>query len=95
MDRFHVIRNPLGGSEVYDSNGKQVGYSMPALFGQGEDFFDMAGNPVGQSFDDGQGMSDFMGVGNSSYGFMDQEFLMGRDAWLEGNPFEKEDGQDW
>ena len=49
MDRFHVIKHPLGGSDVYDSEGKQVGYSLPAIIGEGEDFYDMQGNPVGMS----------------------------------------------
>ena len=91
MDRFHVIRHPLGGSDVFDSEGKQVGYSLPAAFGDGEDLYDMQGNPVGMSFDDKYGMSDFMGTGNGSYGYMDQEILMGRNAWINGNPFEKDE----
>ena len=91
MDRFHVIKHPLGGSDVFDSNGKQVGYSLPAMIGEGEDFYDMQGNPVGMSFDDKYGMSDFMGTGNGSYGYMDLEILMGRNAWLHGDPFRKED----
>ena len=91
MDRFHVIKHPLGGSDVFDSEGKQVGYSLPAAFGEGEDFYDMEGNPVGMTIDDRDGMSDFMGTGNGSYGFMDQEILMGRNAWLHGNPFEKDE----
>ena len=52
MDRFHVIRHPLGGSDIFDESGKQVGYSLPSVLGGGEDFYDMDGNPVGQSFDD-------------------------------------------
>ena len=91
MDRFHVIKHALGGSDIYDSSGKQVGYSLPSVFGDGEDFYDMDGNPVGLSFDDKYGMSDFMGFGNGTYGYMDQEILMGRNAWLHGNPFEKEE----
>ncbi len=94
MDRFHVIKHPLGGSDIFDSDGKQVGYSLPGVFGDGEDFYDMDGNPVGQSFDDRHGMSDFLGVGNGTYGYMDQEILMGRNAWLNGNPFEKEEDPD-
>ena len=94
MDRFHVIRHPLGGSDIFDSSGKQVGYSLPSVFGDGEDFYDLDGNPVGQSFDDSHGMSDFLGVGNGTYGYMDQEILMGRNAWLHGNPFEKEEEPD-
>ena len=91
MDRFHVIKHPLGGSDVFDSEGKQVGYSLPAIIGEGEDFYDMQGNPVGMSFDDKCGMSDFMGTGNGSYGYLDQEILMGRNAWLHGDPFTKEE----
>ena len=94
MDRFHVIRHPLGGSDIYDSSGKQVGYSLPSVFGDGEDFYDMGGNPVGQSFDDSYGMSDFLGMGNGTYGYMDQEIVMGRNAWLHGNPFKKEENPD-
>lgn len=94
MDRFHVIRHPLGGSDIYDSSGKQVGYSLPSVFGDGEDFYDMDDNPVGQSFDDNYGMSDFLGMGNGVYGYMDQEILMGRNAWLHGDPFEKEEESD-
>ena len=91
LDRFHIIKHPLGGSDVYDSSGKQVGYSLPSVFGDGEDFYDMDGNPVGQSFDDSYGMSDFIGVRNGSYGCMDQEIIMGRNAWLHGDPYQKED----
>ncbi len=91
MDRFHVIRHPLGGSDIYDASGKQVGYSLPSALGGGEDFYDMDGNPVGQSFDDAYGMSDFIGVGNGSYGYMDQEIIMGRNAWLHGDPFHAEE----
>ena len=94
MDRFHVIKHPLGGSDVYDSSGKQVGYSLPSVFGDGEDFYDMDGNPVGQSFDDSYGMSDFIGVGNGSYGYMDQEIIMGRNAWLHVDPFQREEETD-
>jgi hypothetical protein len=36
-------------------------------------------------------MSDFVGVGNDSYGVMDQEILMGRNAWMNGDPFEQEE----
>ncbi len=91
MDRFHVIRHPLGGSDIYDASGKQVGYSLPSVLGGGEDFYDMDGNPVGQSFDDAYGMADFIGVGNDSYGYMDQEIIMGRNAWLHGDPFQREE----
>ena len=91
MDRFHMIKHPLGGSDVYDENGNQVGYTLPSVFGDGEDFYAMNGEAVGQSFDDGHGRADFLGMGNGTYGYMDREFLMGRNAWLHGNPFEKEE----
>ena len=94
MDRYHVIRHPLGGSDIYDSDGKQVGYSLPGILGDGEDFYDMNSNAVGQSFDDGYGMSDFIGFGNDSYGVMDQEIMMGRNAWLNGDPFRQEESPD-
>ena len=95
MDRFHVIRHPLGGSDVYDSSGKQVGYSLPSVLGGGEDFYDMAGNPVGQTFDDEFGGADFIGVGNDSCGYMDQEIVMGRNGWLHGDPFEQKQEPDY
>ena len=91
MDRFHVIKHPLGGSDIFDESGKQVGYSLPSFFADGEDFYDMEGNPVGMSFDDKYGTADFLGTGNGSYGYLDQEILMGRNAWVNGNPFAKED----
>ena len=50
----------------------------------------MEGNPVGMPFDDAFG-GDFVGVGNDSYGMMDQEILMGRNAWLNGDPFAKQE----
>ena len=31
------------------------------------------------------------GDGHGSYGFMDEEILMGRNAWLDGDPFAKEE----
>ena len=91
MDRYHIIKGVFGGSDVYDSEGKQVGYSLPSVLGGGEDFYDMNGNPVGQTFDDEHGMSDFVGFGNNSYGVMDQEIMMGRNAWLNGDPFRQEE----
>ena len=94
--RYHVIKNVFGGSEVYNADGQQVGYSLPSILGGGEDFYDMQGNPVGQSFDDQYGMSDFLGVGNDSYGVMDNEIMMGRNIWMEGDPFrEQNDGDEW
>ncbi|MCR5566467.1 MAG: hypothetical protein K6F61_06415 [Clostridiales bacterium] len=94
MKRYHVIKSVLGGSDVYDENGNQVGYSLPSVLGGGEDFYDMQGNPVGQTFDDEYGMADFLGVGNNTYGVMDNEILMGRNAWLNGDPFEQTDAPD-
>lgn len=96
MDRYHLIRHPLGGSDVYDSMGNQVGYSLPSILGDGEDFYDMEGNPVGQSFDSVFGGEGFMGMGDGhgSYGFMDEEIMMGRNAWLNGELFKKEEEQD-
>ena len=90
MDRYHIIRHPLGGSDIYDENGNRVGYSLPSILGGGEDFYDMNGTPVGQSFDDEYGMSDFIGTDNNTYGVLDQEILMGRNAWLNGDPFREE-----
>ena len=74
---------------MYDTCGKQVGYSLPGALGGGEDFFDMDGNPVGQTFDDQYGGEDFIGVDNNSYGYMDQEIIMGRNVWVHGVPFEQ------
>ena len=92
MKNYHLIRNVLGGSEVLDEYGKQVGYSLPSILGDGEDFYDMAGNPVGQSFKSISGGEQFTGIDAS--GFMDDEILMGRNAWLSGTAFgeEKETG---
>lgn len=91
MEQYHIIKRSLGGSDVYDSTGKQVGYSLPNLLGDGEDFYDMDGNPVGQSYESVFGGEGFIGVGNGygSYGFLDEEILMGRNAWLNDNPFNK------
>lgn len=89
MKRYHVIKSILGGSDVYDEDGKQVGYSLPGVFGDGEDFYDMEGNPVGQSFDTEYG-ADFVGM--EANGFLDREILMGRNAWLDGDPFQRENG---
>ena len=89
MDRYHLIRHPLGGSDVYDENGNQVGYSLPSVFGDGEDFYAMDGSPAGQSFESSLGGEVFSGSGG--YGLMDQEILMGRNAWMEGDPFGKEE----
>ena len=94
MKKYHVIRSVLGGSDVYDENGNQVGYSLPSVLGGGEDFYDMQGNPVGQTFDDEYGMADFLGVGNDAYGVMDNEIMMGRNAWMNGDPFEQPESPD-
>ena len=51
MSQYHLIKSVLGGSDVYDENGQQVGYSLPSFIGKGEDFYDMNGNPLGQSFE--------------------------------------------
>ena len=91
MDRFHVIKHPFGGSDIYDESGKQVGYSLPSIFADGEDFYDMEGNAVGMSFDDKYGTADFLGTRDGSYGYLDQEILMGRNAWVNGNPFAREE----
>lgn len=91
MERFHLIRRVLGGSDVYDEQGNQVGYSLPSILGDGEDFYDMDGKPVGQSFESVFGGEGFSGMGNGSFGYMDEEIIMGRNAWLHGNPFEKEE----
>ena len=88
MDRFHMIRHPLGGSDIYDENGNQVGYSLPAIIGSGEDFYDMDGNPVGQSFESAFGGEWFSGP--DACGFLDKEFMMGQNAWLNGDPFGQE-----
>ena len=90
MGRFFLVRGALGGSDVYDENGNHVGYSLPGVLGDGEDFFDMDGNCVGQSFESAFGGEAFTGLGNASFGFMDEEIAMGRNAWLHGNPFAKE-----
>lgn len=95
MKKYHMIKGVLGGSDVYDENGHQVGYSLPSVFGDGEDFDDMQRNPVGMSFDDKYGMADFIGTGNGSYGYMDQEILMGQNAYLHGDPFSKPEEPDY
>ncbi len=92
MNRFHLIRSALGGSDVYDENGNRVGYSLPSVLGDGEDFYDLDGRCVGQSFESAFGGGEFFaGLGNDGAGFMDEEILMGRNAWLNGNPFGREE----
>ena len=85
MEKYHLQKSVFGGSDVYDSDGNQVGYSLPSILGDGEDFYKMDGTPVGQSFDSALGGEYFSGP--NSYGFMDQETMMGRKAYLQGDPF--------
>lgn len=92
MARYHLVRSALGGSDVFDSDGNQVGYSLPSILGDGEDFYDMDGNPVGQSFESAFGGEYFSGPGAA--GFMDKELVMGRNVYLNGDPFEKEEEPD-
>ena len=89
MERFRLEKSVFGGTNVYDDSGRQVGYSLPSVFGDGEDFYDMSGKPVGQTFDSALGGEYFSGPEAS--GYLDQEFLMGRNAWLDGDPFQAED----
>lgn len=84
MKRYRLIRNVMGGSEVYDDEGNQVGYSLPSILGGGEDFYDMNGNPAGQSFDDIYG-ANF--IESDTYGFIDKEISMGQNVYLHGDPF--------
>ena len=93
MKRYHLIRSILGGSVVFDESGNQVGYSLPSVLGDGEDFYDMNGNPIGQSFDFVLGGELFSGT--DVHGYMNDEILMGRNAWLCGDPFlaEEQDGE--
>ena len=91
MERFHLVRHALGGSDVYDESGNKVGYSLPSILGDGEDFYDMDGKCVGQSFESVFGGEGSSGMENGSFGYMDEEIIMGRNAWLHGNPFEKEE----
>lgn len=83
MKYYQVIRSGFGGSEVFDEEGRQVGYSLPEILGDSEIFYDMAGNPVGQSFNDHAGGFIFTGIGNDSHGYMDREI----NTWLDGDPF--------
>ena len=92
MERYRVIKSAFGGSDVYDSNGNQVGYSLPSFLGDGEDFCKMDGTPVGQSFDSALGGEYFSGP--NAYGFMDQEIMMGRNAYLHGDPFDQDKGSE-
>ena len=88
LGNYLMLKNVFGGSDVYDSCGKQVGYSMPGVLGDGEDFYDMSGNLVGQSYKSPFGGEWFSGP--KAHGFMDQEFMMGQNAYLDGDPFGQE-----
>ena len=90
MGTYHLIKRAFGGSDVYDAEGNYVGYSMPSILGDGEDFFKTDGTFVGQSFESAFGGEWFSGPDGS--GFMDQEILMGRNAYLDGDPFDQDDG---
>ena len=68
--------------DVYDDNGRQVGYSLPSVLGGGEDFYDMDGNPLGQSFEGAFGGMFFSGE-NGSHGFLDEEFMMGQNIYTD------------
>ncbi len=83
MNRYHLIKGVFGGSDVYDESGKQVGYSLPAITGDGEDFYDMEGNPLGMSFDDQYG--GFYLGDNGSTGSLDPEFMMGQHIYMHGD----------
>ena len=89
MERYHIIKSVLGGSDVYDDSGNRVGYSLPSIIGKGEDFFDMDGNPVGQSFESVLGGEYF--TGEEAHGFIDDEICMGNNMYLHGNPCESEE----
>ena len=88
MGNYHLIRSVFGGSDVYDDSGRQVGYSLPSVLGGGEDFYDMDGNPLGQSFEGVFGGTFFSGE-NGSHGFMDEEFMMGRNIYMDGDMGER------
>ena len=94
MERYHLIKSVLGGSDVYDENGQQVGYSLPAYIGKGEDFYDMNGNPLGQSFEGAFGGMFYSGE-NGSHGFLDEEIMMGQNIWMHGNMGEKQEPDLW
>ena len=92
MGRYKVIKSVFGGSDVYDSNGNQVAYSLPSILGDGEDFYDMDGNGIGQSFDSVFGGQYFVGE-DSSQGFFDEEIHGGQNLYMNGS-LEKTDGGD-
>ena len=83
MNRYHLIKGVFGGSDVYDESGKQVGYSLPAITGDGEDFYDMEGSPLGMSFDDEYG--GFYIGNNGSTGSVDPELMMGQHIYMHGD----------
>lgn len=87
MERYRIVKSIFGGSDVYDTSGKKVGYSLPSTLGDGEDYYDMSGNPIGQSFESVFGGEWFSGT--AAHGFIDQEFLMGQNAYLDKDPFEQ------
>ena len=94
MSRYHLIKSVLGGSDVYDENGQKVGYSLPAIIGKGEDFYDMDGNPLGQSFEGAFGGMFYSGE-NGSHGFLDGEYMMGQNIWMNGDMGEKREPDPW
>ncbi len=93
MERYHLVKSVLGGSDVYNENGEKVGYSLPSLIGGGEDFFDMDGNPLGMSFDDEYG-GYYIGD-NGSHGPMDREFMMGQNIYMHGDMGDKHEPDPW
>ncbi len=94
MNRYHLIKSVFGGSDVYDENGQQIGYSLPSIIGKGEDFYDMNGNPLGQSFEGAFGGMFFSGK-NGSHGFLDEEFMMGQNIYMNGDVGEKREENQW
>ena len=93
MERYHMIKSVLGGSDVYNEKGERVGYSLPSVLGGGEDFYDMDGKPLGLSFDDEYG-GYYIG-NNGSYGPMDREFLMGQNIYMHGDMEDKQEPEPW
>ncbi len=94
MERYRLIRKVFGGSDVFDSTGKKVAYSLPSILGDGEDFYDMDGNPLGQSFDSVFGGESFTST-DGSYGFMDEQIMMGRNLYLHGGLKNKTEAVPW
>lgn len=62
-----------------------MAYSLPSILGDGEDFYDMDGNPIGQSFKGALGGEFFSG--QNAGGFLDEEFMMEQNLYLDGDPF--------